>query len=297
MHKPVLKKEVVDLLSPKTDENLIDCTLGEGGHSLAILERTGSGGKILGIDRDPEMINNFKEKIKDSEKKENFILVCDNFANLKEIVKKNNFKTDFILLDLGFSSWHLENSKKGFSFKREEPLDMRYNPGEEGGLKASNIVNIFSQSEIEKILKEYGQEPFARKIALKIVEVRKKKPIESTFDLVEIIKKATPFWYQKRKIHFATLVFQALRIFVNKEIENLKMVLPDSLEILNPGGKLAIISFHSLEDRIVKNFFKEKEQQKIIKILTKKPIIPSEEELKTNPRSRSAKLRVAEKKK
>lgn len=295
MHIPVLQKEVIDFLSPKPNENLIDCTFGEGGHSLIILERILPEGKILGIDWDPEMIINFQERIKNSEKKDNFILVCDNFANLKKIVEKNNLKADLILIDLGFSSWHLEDSKKGFSFKKQEPLDMRYN-SRDSGLRARDVVNKFSQPEIEKILREYGEERFAKKIASQIVKERDKSPIESTTDLVEIIKKATPPWYQKRKIHFATLTFQALRIFVNKEIENLQIVLSESLEVLNQKGRLAIISFHSLEDRIVKNFFKEKEYQKIIKILTKKPISPGEEEIKINPRSRSAKLRVVEKK-
>ncbi|MCX6764228.1 MAG: 16S rRNA (cytosine(1402)-N(4))-methyltransferase RsmH [Candidatus Nealsonbacteria bacterium] len=296
MHVPVLQKEIIDFLSPKPGENLIDCTLGEGGHSLIILERILPEGKILGIDWDLEMINNFQERIKeDREKKDNFILVCDNFANLKKIVEKNNFKPDLILLDLGFSSWHLENSKKGFSFQKQETLDMRYNSGG-SGLQASDVVNKFSQSEIEKILREYGEERFAKKIASRIVKERDGSPIESTTDLVGIIEKATPLWYQKRKIHFATLTFQALRIFVNKEIENLETVLAESMEVLNPKGRLAIISFHSLEDRAVKNFFKEKERQEIIKILTKKPVIPGEQELKINPRSRSAKLRVAEKK-
>jgi len=296
MHIPVLQKEVVELLSPKPNENLIDCTFGEGGHSLIILERILPEGKILGIDWDQEMINNFKEKTgEDWGKKNNLILVCDNFANLKKIVEKNNFKADLILIDLGFSSWHLQDSKRGFSFRVQEELDMRYSPAD-SGLKARDVVNKFSQGEIEKILKKYGEEKFAKKIAFQIVREREKSPIESTADLVETIKKATPLWYQKRKIHFATLTFQALRIFVNKEIENLQMVLTDSLEVINQKGRIAVISFHSLEDRIVKNFFKEKEQQKKIKILTKKPITPSAEELKINPRSRSAKLRVVEKK-
>jgi 16S rRNA (cytosine1402-N4)-methyltransferase len=295
MHIPVLQKEVIDYLSPKPNENLIDCTFGEGGHSLMILERVMPEGKILGIDWDPEMINNFKEKNKESIfKSDNLILICDNFVNLRKIVEKNNFKADLILIDLGFSSWHLEDSKKGFSFRKQEELDMRYNPGD-GGLRARDVLNKFSQREIEKILREYGEEKFAKKIASLIVKEREKSPIENTTDLVEIIKKATPLWYQKRKIHFATLTFQALRIFVNREIENLQAVLNESLEVINRKGRLAIISFHSLEDRIVKNFFKEKEQQKKIKILTKKPVTPGEKEIKINPRSRSAKLRVVEK--
>ena len=294
MHFAVLKKEVVDLLFPGPNENLIDCTLGEGGHSLAILEKIKPEGKILAIDWDEQMIMRFKEKIRNLKEEENFIIVCSNFSNLKEIAKKNNFKPDLILIDLGFSSWHLEESKKGFSFKREEPLDMRYSQ-KENDLTAEKIINGFSKDDIEKILKEYGEEPFASKIALQIIKERKNREIKSTFDLVEIIKKAVPDRYRRKKIHSATLTFQALRIFVNRELENLKKALSDSLEILGPGGRIAVISFHSLEDRIVKKNFQEKEKQKIIKILTKKPITAGKEEIKTNPRSRSAKMRVAKK--
>lgn len=295
MHFPVLKKEVIDFLSPKPNEKLIDCTLGEAGHSLEILEKTGPGGKILGIDRDKQMIARAEEKIKSLGKEKNFILVCGNFSGLKKIVEKNNFKADLLLIDMGFSSWHIENSKRGFSFQRNEFLDMRYNP-EETDLTAEMIINEFSFEEIEKILKDFGQERFAEKIALQIIKERKNRALVNTFDLVETIKKAVPSWYQRRRIHFATLTFQALRIFINKEIESLETVLPVSLEVLNPGGRIAIISFHSLEDRAVKNFLKEKEKQKIIKILTKKPVIATKEEIQINPRSRSAKLRVAEKK-
>jgi len=295
IHVPVLQKEVLEILDPKPNQNFIDCTIGKGGHSLAILEKTAPEGKILGIDWDQEMIKSLKFSRR-------LVLVCDNFANLKEIVGKENFKeVEGILLDLGISSWHLEKSGRGFSFQKDEPLDMRYNKNSK--LTAEKILNEWSEKEIEKVLKEYGEERFAKRISKKIVEERKIKPIRTTFQLVEIIKKAIPSWYHTRfsgypKIHFATRTFQALRIAVNDELENLKKVLPQALEILERNGRLVVISFHSLEDRIVKNFFSAFAkgyggQERKLKILTKKLIRPSFEEIKINPRSRSARLRSA----
>lgn len=284
MHIPVLQKEVLEYLDPKPNENFIDCTIGEGGHALSILERILPNGKLLGIDRSSEIIQELKIK-------NNLILVCDNFANLKEIVEREKFRSvQGILFDLGMSNWHLEESKMGFSFLRNEPLDMRYNL--ESQLTAEKIVNFWSQFELEKILKEYGEEKFARRIAMEIVVSRKLKPIKSTFQLVEIIKKSTPSWYQHKKIHFATKTFQTLRIAVNDELDNLEKALPQAIDVLNRGGRLVVISFHSLEDRIVKNFLKWKSEENLIKILTKKPVRPSKEEIKINPRSRSAKLRA-----
>jgi len=191
------------------------------------------------------------------------------------------------------SSWHLDERGRGFSFLKNESLEMRYNP--ENSLTAEKIVNYWSKSEIEKILWEYGEEKFSRKIAENIINFRQLKPVKTTFQLVEIIKKAIPSWYQHKKIHFATRTFQALRIAVNDELNNLEKALPQATEILKPGGKIVIISFHSLEDRIVKNFFKNKSEKGELKLLTKKPIRSTKEEIKINPRSRSAKLRAAEK--
>jgi len=217
------------------------------------------------------------------------ILVNDSYVNLAETVRKQRFKpVSGILFDLGFSSWHLEESGRGFSFEKNEPLDMRYNP--ENPLTAEKIVNNWSEREIEKILREYGEERFTKRIAREIIQERKIKPIKTTFQLVETIKKSTPIWYHHRRIHPATRTFQALRIAVNDELNNLKKALPQAVEILEKDGRLAVISFHSLEDRIVKNFFREN-----LKILTKKPIRPSLEEIEINPRSRSAKLRVGQK--
>jgi len=290
VHIPVLQKEVIKYLEPKPNENLIDCTIGEAGHTLAILEKNGPRGKVLGIDQDPEMIKNVECRISNIEYKKRLILVCDNFANLEEIVKKENFKlVKGILFDLGMSSWHLEKSGRGFSFLKREPLDMRYNP--ESPLTAEKIVNYWSAPEIEKILREYGQESFAREIAKNIIEFRKIKPIKTTSLLVELVKKAVPKRFHHKKLHPATKTFQALRIAVNDELNNLVKGLSQALKTLENGGRLAVISFHSLEDRIVKNFLQERK----IEILTKKPIAPSLEEIKINPRSRSAKLRVGQK--
>jgi 16S rRNA (cytosine1402-N4)-methyltransferase len=236
------------------------------------------------------------------------IAVEGNFRDLKKIVLQNNFKNiSGILIDLGFSSMQIADPKKGFSFQIDAPLDMRY--GKEGET-AAEVINNRSEDELIKILKEYGEERFAKQIAKKICEVRKVRPIHTTFELVDVISKAVPKKFQHGRIHFATRTFQALRIAVNDELNNLKSVLPQAVELLLPGGRLAVISFHSLEDRIVKQFFKRESTDCLcpkefpvcqcghkanIKIITLKPIIPTEEETKINSRSRSAKLRVAEK--
>jgi len=295
IHVPVLKKEILQYLDPKPNENFIDATVGEMGHTAAILEKNKPEGKVLGIEIDPELYQELKSQIPNR-----LILVNDSYINLKKIVKKHNFgPVQGILFDLGLSSWHLEKSKRGFSFKREESLDMRYQIKTQNSklktqnLTAESIVNRYPEREITRVLREYGEERFARKIAEKITEARKIKPLKTTFQLVEIIQKAVPFWYRRRKIHFATRTFQALRIAVNDELNNLKKILPQAIEILTRGGRIVIISFHSLEDRIVKNFFRENVRENLIKILTKKPIRPTKTEMKLNPRSRSAKLRAA----
>lgn len=273
MHIPVLQKEVLRYLNPKPNENFIDCTIGEGGHTSAILEKTSPKGKVLGIDWE----------IRVKYKSKRLILVQDNFANLKEIVEKHKFQpVQGILFDLGMSSWHLEDSGRGFSFKKREPLDMRYSL--QNKLYAEKIVNYWSKFDIEKILREYGEERRARHVAEEIVEVRKIKPIKTTAQLREIINKAgtTP-----------RRTFQALRIAVNDELNNLEKVLPQALEILKPAGRLVVITFHSLEDRIVKNFYRGLTPVNELKVLTKKPVRPTIEEIKINHRSRSAKLRAA----
>lgn len=318
MHIPVLQKEVLDYLNPKPNENFIDCTIGGGGHTTAILRRNGPGGRLLGIEIDSEICKRLEEQMAEflislnskgitrseatgsnTQFPKRLILVNDSYANLKAIVKKYNFgPVHGILLDLGMSSWHLEESGRGFTFLKEEPLDMRYttksqnsNLKSQNHLTAETLINECPEEEIEKILGEYGEEKFAKRIAKEIIKSRKIKPIETTFQLNEAIKRAVPLRYQHKRIHPSTRTFQALRIAVNDELNNLKKVLPQIIEVLSPGGRIVIISFHSLEDRIVKNFFKEKNQ--FIKILTRKPITAAEQEIKINPRSRSAKLRAA----
>jgi len=290
IHTAVLKKEVTEYLDPKQNENFVDGTIGEGGHSENLLEKNGPNGKVLGIDIDPQQVSasqwlqvQFKERI---------VLVNDSYTNIKEILERKNFgPVNGILLDLGMSSAQLERAQKGFSFKIDQGLDMRYND-EVHYLTAEKIINEWPEEKIEEILKNYGEEKFSKKIAKNIVEQRKLGRIKTTFQLIEIIKNSTPPAYHKAKIHYATRTFQALRIAVNDELENIKRVLPDAISALAPEGRLVVISFHSLEDRIVKKFFAQELKKGTIKILTKKPITASREELSKNPRARSAKLRA-----
>lgn len=291
-HLPVLKNEIVEYLGVEKNKDFVDCTLGEGGHTLAILEKNAPLGKVIALEINPRLFKETKERMKEEIKSGRLILVNDSYVNLDKVLRKiKGVRVWGILFDLGLSSWHLEKSDRGFSFQKEEPLIMRYD--EKKGLTAQTIVNEWEENKIEEILKKYGQERFARKIAREIVERRKIKAIETTKDLVEIIGKAVPSWYKKKKIHFATKTFQALRIAVNDELENLKIGLLKSLKILRKNGRLAVISFHSLEDKIVKDFFKTKEREGTVIVLTRKPITPTKEEIEINPRSRSAKLRVA----
>jgi len=283
MHIPVLLKEVIEYLNVKPNSNYIDCTLNGGGHTREILKQT--NGKVLGIEIDQEIF----EKI-EKEKIERLIPVNNSYINIKEEVEKNNFNNiSGILFDIGMSSYHVDEAERGFSFNKNEPLIMNYSTG----LTAEEILNEWSEEEIEKILKEYGEEDFSRKIAKKIVEKRKGEKIKSTLQLVNIIKEATPGWYHHAKTHFATRTFQALRIKVNNELDNFRKALPEALDLLEKEGRLVVISFHSLEDRIIKEFLKEKEKEGKVKIITKKPIVPTDEEIALNPRSRSSKLRAA----
>lgn len=283
MHIPVLLKETVECLDVKPNRNYIDCTLNGGGHAREILKRNGPKGKVLGIEIDKEIFQKLK-------KEERLIAVNDSYVNLKKIAEENDFKNiDGILFDIGMSSYHIDEAKRGFSFNKDEPLLMNYKEG----LSAEEILNEWEEKDIENILKEYGEEKFAKKIAKKIVERRRGEKIKSTLQLANIIKEATPGWYHHSKTHFATRTFQALRIAVNDELNNFRSTLPIALELLNKGGRLAAISFHSLEDRIIKEFLKEKERSGELKIINKKPIVPGETELKDNPRSRSSKLRAA----
>ncbi len=302
MHIPVLLKEVVEILNPKDGELIIDGTVGAGGHTVEILKRISPNGILLGIDWDETAIKRLKEeKLKNCG---NVILVQGNYANLPEILKKNGLsKADGLILDLGMSSDQLELGRapnqslelgtgRGFSFLKNEPLDMRYNINSQN-LTAAEIVNSFRENDLADIFWKYGEERHSCKIAKKIVEERNKKRILTTFDLVEIIKKSVPKSYQRR-LHPATKIFQALRIYVNRELENLEALLRDLTagKILKVGGCAAIISFHSLEDRLVKNYFREMVKNEKAEILTKKPIRPTIREIEANPRARSAKLRA-----
>ncbi|MDP1538725.1 MAG: 16S rRNA (cytosine(1402)-N(4))-methyltransferase RsmH, partial [bacterium] len=276
-------------------EFFIDGTLGSAGHAVEIFKRILPGGKLLGIDVDENSLKiaqlkiSTELRIKNSELRNNLILVQGNYANLPEILKKKNLpKADGLLLDLGISSEQLERSGRGFSFMRDEPLDMRYNQNQSE--PASVVVNYYSEKELADIFFKYGEERFSRQIARKIIEERKIKPIKTTFDLVEIIQKAISF--RRSRLHPATKVFQALRIYVNNELGNLEKLLKNLGKIIKNKGRAAIISYHSLEDRLVKNYFREMARQGKAKILTKKPIRPTLEEIRQNPRARSAKLRA-----
>ena len=277
-HIPVLKNEVVELLCVHPGGYYIDCTLGGGGHTRAICEQ---GGRVVGIDIDPYAIPRAEESLKGCS--EVIALINDSFTDLGSIVRRLSLpRVDGILFDLGVSSLQLEDEKRGFSFKLDAPLDMRFNPGQK--LKAEKILNTSSKDELYAILKQYGEEDRARKIAHLI---RESRPLSTTFDLVKVVQRAGK---KRGRIHPATKVFQAIRIAVNQELENLKLGLAEAEGILSPGGRLAIISYHSLEDRIAKNFIRASS----LKPITPKPVRPGRTEVEENPRSRSAKLRVAE---
>ena len=293
-HVPVLLKEVIDYLSPQANENFIDATVGEGGHALTILKLIEPDGKLIGIDLSKEVIGRIaKIKDKNEKLKNRLILVNDSYANLEKIVRKNDFKpVHGILFDLGMCSWHLEASGRGFSYLRDEPLDMRFSP--KNDLTAAEIINFWDIEKIEEILKEFGEEKYAHRISLAIKEARKKERIVGTQQLVDILKRTLPKNYDKKRIHFATRTFQSLRIAVNDELQIIEDGIKQAIQILEIGGRIAVISFHSLEDRIVKHIFREKAKVGELKILTKRPISSCPEEIKNNIRSRSAKLRVAE---
>ena len=290
-HIPVMLNEVLEYLKPKSGQKYIDCTLGGAGYTVAIAKKVGDSGQVIGIDLDKLAIKHAQEIISE-QKLKNIILINDNFKNLKkEITKKysKSEKFDGIVFDLGLSSAQLDDEARGFSFKGERPLDMSFGPVNEKSTE--EIINHYSLLELTKIFQEYGEEKHAYQIAKAIIKARQEKTIKTTGDLVSIIEKTIPFRYRS-KIHPATRVFQALRMETNEELTSLLEVLPDALSLLKPKGRLVVVSFHSGEDRIVKRFFKGESS---VKILTKRPLIPSDSETEANPRARSAKLRVAEK--
>lgn len=306
-HEPVLLKEIQELLDLKSNSNVIDCTLGDAGHSEAILEKIAPKGKLLGIDLDAEAVLRAKRFLYRFE--ERAIIVKDNFANLKKIIETNKFgPVHAILVDLGWSSPQFAERGRGFSFQTDEPLDMRYdvksqisNSKSQTDYTAAYIVDNYSEIDLANIFKNLGEEKLSKEIAQAIAACRKNKKIERTVELVEIILRVYRKKLHSEKeipwiggLHPATKVFQALRMAVNHEVENLRVFLPQAVDALAAGGRLAVVSFHSLEDRIVKQYFKSAENKQI-KLVNKKPVVAGEEELKTNPRARSAKLRVVEK--
>jgi 16S rRNA (cytosine1402-N4)-methyltransferase len=285
MHIPVLLEEAVDLLLGSGGRLFVDCTVGLGGHTRRILEKNPQA-FVIGIDRDPFALEKAEENLREFKGRSS--LYKANYSDLDLVLKEEGVEAvDGFLFDLGMSMLQLK-SPRGFSFQRDEPLDMRMDP--EQKLTAFDVVNKYLEKDLERILREYGEEIRARAIAKAIVLQRSKKPIETTGELVNVVLSVVK---RSGKVHPATKVFQAIRIEVNKELEHLKVALWKVPRYLKKGGRLVVISFHSLEDRIVKNFFKEHVSQ--FKILTKKPITPRREEVMRNPASRSAKLRAGEK--
>jgi 16S rRNA (cytosine1402-N4)-methyltransferase len=290
MHKPVLLKEIIEILSPKENENFIDATFGLGSVSFEILKYTHPSGKILAFEWDPELYNLGVKTIKKIKMEKRIKLVNQNFKNLKKVVKEEGFsQIKGVVFDLGISNWHYQESKRGFSFKNDEFLDMRINPNIK--ITAFEIINYFSYKELVEIFKNYGEEKEAEKIAQIIIDRRKNKRIETSKQLSEIIAQVKK---TRRKIHPATLVFMALRSFINDELGNLEKGLKEAYDVLDNGGKIVVLSFNGLEDKIIKNVFKLLKKQSG-RIITKRVIKPTVEEIKKNPKARSAKLRAIEK--
>lgn len=290
-HIPVLLKETIDYLNPQPGQIFVDGTLGLGGHSLEIAKRIGPQGRLIAIDRDTRSIEIAKDNLKSYLVQSTF--VHNDFRNIDQILTSLHItEVDGILLDLGISSFQLDNPERGFSLKSEGPLDMRMD--QESYISAYDLINSLSEKEISSILKNFGEERWHNRIARFLVAERQKHPIETTQELSSLVMRAMPSHQNWTKIHPATRTFQAFRIAVNRELEALDVALKKCLKLLKVGGRMGVISFHSLEDRIVKNTFKDFAQKGEFRLLLKKPLEPTEEEQKTNPRSRSARLRVAE---
>jgi len=286
-HIPVLLREAIEILDPKPGEFFIDGTLGGGGHTKAIAERVGGFGKMLCIDWDGNAVSHFS--IPSGRDVPAIIVKNANYKDIPDLLKEEELpKADGLILDLGFSSDQVEDAKRGFSFMHDGELDMRYS-GEYAS--AADIINQYREHELETMFRVFGGERYAGRIAKAICEARKKKKIERTGELEEIIFHAVPSFARKGKIHPATRVFQALRIAVNHELENVSLILKEIPECVRSGGRVAIITFHSLEDKLVKEGFKDLVKNKKAELLHKKPIVPQRSEIKNNPRSRSAKIR------
>lgn len=304
MHKPVMVQQVLSCLSIEGGDLVVDCTLGEGGHASHFLREL-KNGRLLGIEQDEQILKLAVERLKGADGR--FIPVRDNFINLKNIIdEKLGSKVDKLFFDLGVSMFHIKESGRGFSFSRDEPLDMRLDLTK--SLSAADIVNQFEEKKLAEIIWAYGEERFARLIAQLIVKERVRKPITTSAELADIVMRAIWRKYWPKHIHPATRTFQAIRIFVNDEIDVLEKSLRDAVDSLKPGGRICVISFHSLEDRIVKSVFGDLSKgcscppdfpvcvcglKKVLKTLTKKPLVPDEQECYENPASRSARLRCA----
>lgn len=311
-HIPVLLQEVLQLTSPKPGDVCIDATLGGGGYTKAILEKTAPNGKVLSIDLDADAIVAFQHLVKDQglSIKDRSIVVHGNFADIATIAREHGFESaQVIVADIGLSSYELDQAGRGISFQKDEPLDMRFNASGVGATAASILANS-TEEELAYIFKTYGEEKFATKIARDIVRNRTSSHITTTFELVDFITASIPGRLKHKALDSVRRIFQSLRIAVNGELENLERFLPDALHILAPGGVLAVVSFHSLEDRIVKQFFAKTAQgcicpkdfpvcrcaqSAVAEILTKKPIVAGDSEVSRNSRAKSAKLRAIKK--
>lgn len=291
MHHSVLLKEAIDSLDLKQGEIVLDATLGGGGHASKILEKILPGGRLIGIDADNEALERSKEALKDF--KDSITFIHGNFRDLDTLLPKANVKKlDGALFDLGVSSYQLDDGSRGFSIRHNARLDMRMN--KDTKRTAYDVINYFKERDLSDIIKAYGEERFHNRVARFIVEERSRKPIETTHELASVVRRAVGFRYRKSRIDPATRTFQAIRIVVNDELGALEDGLKKAVSWLGPEARISAISFHSLEDRIVKNLFKSYAELGVLKIITKKPLTVSHEETKSNPRSRSAKLRTAE---
>jgi 16S rRNA (cytosine1402-N4)-methyltransferase len=292
VHQPVMLQEAISSLNLKPGLKVLDATIGGGGHSIPILERIQPGGLLIGLDADASAVTIAQDALK------NFgascILAHSNFRDLDKVLSQNNIgKLDAALFDIGVSSFQLDDASRGFSLQQEGSLDMRMD--RDIATTAADIVNRLKEQELSEIIQKFGEERFSRRIAHSIVQARSEKPIETTAELKEIIHRSVGRFYRKQRIDAATRTFQAIRIVVNDELGALEEGVTKAIASLNPGGRICVISFHSLEDRIVKNIFRQQAAAGAVRIITKKPLRPSDAETVTNPRSRSAKLRVAEK--
>jgi 16S rRNA (cytosine1402-N4)-methyltransferase len=296
VHAPVLVREVLALLDPQPGQRAIDATVDGGGHAAAILERLGPKGCLLGIDRDAELLAMARERLAWAHADERLILVHDSFRLIGAIAAAQGFTgVSAILFDLGLSSYHLDRSGRGFSFRGDEPLDLRFDPTDDTLETAADILATRPAGELTALFRDWGEERFASRIARSIVAVRQRHPLRTTAQLLEVITRTLPGRERQRAGRSAARVFQALRIAVNAELDAVQAALPQALELLVPGGRLAVIAFHSLEDRLVKTFFTEMRRAERVRVLTKRPLRPSDAEITANPRAASAKLRVAEK--